>query len=531
MMHGDARAARGAPSMEGWGPGAWLLRWEQDAPGAVAWMSRRLEEDPPEGLEEWVAAFSSVLLRFKGRAPGEDAVRSWVGELPVEWPQQDSGRFVEVPVRYDGPDLEEVARRTGMGVDEVVRRHSGGSYRVRCLGFSPGFGYLEGLDPALHVPRRDTPRERVRVGSVAIGGEHAGVYTVPSPGGWHVLGTTCRRLFDPGAARLADRFVLAAGDRVRFVAVGDGGGVEMDGTRWAAPPVPWLRVRATGAVLGVQDDGRGGWSRFGVPLGGSLDRVAAHWANRLLGNEDGAPVLELAGGGQVLEALMHVTVSVTGADPQGQVQSPNGTARGVRAWSTMALAPGDVVTFRGPRQGTWTYLGLAGGVDAPRVMGSASVNRRAGLGAAPCSGETVAGRASDALLGGGAASRWVNPARLPAMGPGSVRVWPAPQSGWLDDEGRRALFRQPWRVGLRSDRVGYRMEGEPVRLAARRLESEPVLPGTIQLPPDGLPIVTMPDGPTVGGYPKVGWVDPRDMTRLVQAGLGRMVEWAPVGWD
>jgi antagonist of KipI len=75
------------------------------------------------------------------------------------------------------------------------------------------------------------------------------------------------------------------------------------------------------------------------------------------------------------------------------------------------------------------------------------------------------------------------------------------------------------------------MEGEPVRMAPRRLESEPVMPGTIQLPPDGQPIVTMPDGPTVGGYPKVGWVDPRDMTRLVQAGLGRMVEWVPVGWD
>ncbi|MEI6342701.1 MAG: urea amidolyase family protein [Verrucomicrobiota bacterium] len=526
----EGREGQG-PSCVPWGPCAWMVRWDRDADGAVGWMERRLAEDPPEGLEEWVAGFSSVLVKFRGRAPAEDGLRAWMGSMPGSWPALATGKVVEVPVRYDGPDLEEVARRTGLGVDEVVRRHMGGDYRVRCLGFSPGFAYLSGLDPALHVPRRDTPRERVRVGSVAIGGEHAGVYTVPSPGGWHVLGTTRRRLFDPGAARLADRFVLATGDRLRFVASQDAGEEGFDGTRWVAPSSPWLRVRSMGAALGVQDDGRPGWSRFGVPVGGSLDRVAAHWANRLLGNEDGAPVLEMAGGGQVFEVLLHLTVSVTGADAQGFVQSPDGSSRSLRAWATTSLGPGDVVTFRGPRQGTWTYLGLAGGVAAPVVMGSASVNRRAGLGAAPCSGETLSGRSGDALVGGGTASRWVNPARLPARGPGSVRVWPGPQSGWLDAEGLRALFRQPWRVGLRSDRVGYRMEGEPVRMAPRRLESEPVMPGTIQLPPDGQPIVTMPDGPTVGGYPKVGWVDPRDMTRLVQAGLGRMVEWVPVGWD
>lgn len=514
-----------------WGAGAWLLRWEDAAPGAVAWLARRLEEDPPEGTEEWVAAFASVLIRFQGRAPSEPSLLAWLGPPPDAWPHPDTGRVVDVPVRYDGPDLEEVARQSGLGVEEVVRRHAGGDYRVRCLGFSPGFAYLSGLDPALHLPRRPTPRERVRVGSVAIGGEHAGVYTVPSPGGWNLIGTTSRRLFDPGAARLADRFVLGAGDRVRFVPTRDGGEDAFEGTRWRAPASPWLRVRATGAVLGVQDDGRPGWSRFGVPVGGSLDRVAAHWANRLLGNEDGAPVLEMAGGGQVLEALMHLTVSFTGADAQAWVQSPDGSSRPVRGWSTVSLGPGDVLTLRGPRQGTWTYLGLAGGVEAPVVMGSASLNRRAGLGAAPGAGETLAGRARDALLGGGAASRWVDPARLPSRSPGSLRVWPAPQSSWLDAEGRRALFRQPWRISMRSDRVGYRMEGNPVRIAPRRLTSEPVMPGTIQVPPDGQPIVTMPDGPTVGGYPKVGWIDPRDMARLVQAGLGRAVEWVPAGWD
>ena len=125
-------------------------------------------------------------------------------------------RTVVVPVRYDGPDLAEVAELTGLAEDEVVRRHSGALYTVAFTGFAPGFGYLTGLDPALRVPRRDAPRTRVPAGSVAIAGEYAGVYPRATPGGWRLLGRTDVVLFDPDRDPPG---LFGPGDRVRFEAL------------------------------------------------------------------------------------------------------------------------------------------------------------------------------------------------------------------------------------------------------------------------------------------------------------------------
>ena len=125
-----------------------------------------------------------------------------------------TGRVHEIGVRYDGEDLAEVAGRTGLDVAEVVARHAAPLYTVACLGFSRGFPYLEGLDPALWLPRRASPRARVPAGSVAVAAEQAGIYPQATPGGWHLLGTTDAVLFDEAAQPPAR---LAPGDRVRFV--------------------------------------------------------------------------------------------------------------------------------------------------------------------------------------------------------------------------------------------------------------------------------------------------------------------------
>lgn len=126
-----------------------------------------------------------------------------------------SARLVEVPVVYDGEDLASVAALTGLSEAEVVRRHTAPDYVVAFLGFAPGFPYLVGLDPRLHVPRRSSPRTSVPAGSVGLAGPQTGVYPQATPGGWRLIGRTSVALFDVTRDPPA---LLAAGDRLRFVA-------------------------------------------------------------------------------------------------------------------------------------------------------------------------------------------------------------------------------------------------------------------------------------------------------------------------
>lgn len=213
-------------SAESYGPQAWLVRFGRELSvetmaRALA-VSRELETNPPEGLREFTMGYASVLLEFATETAdrGDAAATARVGEIietlrsvPLD---ADAGRSVEIPVVYNGEDLSEVARRTGLAADDVIARHSGRDYRVWLLGFAPGFPYLGVLDEALHLPRRDTPRPRIVAGSVAIAGAQTGIYPSESAGGWHIIGRTAATLFDPEAA---DPFLLHPGDTVRFVAV------------------------------------------------------------------------------------------------------------------------------------------------------------------------------------------------------------------------------------------------------------------------------------------------------------------------
>jgi inhibitor of KinA len=130
-----------------------------------------------------------------------------------------AGKTVEIPVCYGGefgPDLDDVAAHCRMSASDVVSRHCRADYLVHAIGFTPGFPYLGGLPDALRTPRRDTPRQRVPAGSVAIGGAQTGVYPVNSPGGWQIIGRTSVALFNPLRETAS---LLSPGDRVRFRAI------------------------------------------------------------------------------------------------------------------------------------------------------------------------------------------------------------------------------------------------------------------------------------------------------------------------
>ena len=172
-----------------------------------------LVDDPPDGVVDLVPAARTLLLRLEDAADPETVARDVSSRRPQPGRRPDAGR-VEVPVTYDGADLAEVGRLTGLGERGVVEAHTGQEWTVAFCGFSPGFGYLVGEDDRLHVPRRDNPRTRVPAGSVGLAGEFAGVYPRTSPGGWQLLGHTEVRAWDIERDPPA---LLLPGVRVRFV--------------------------------------------------------------------------------------------------------------------------------------------------------------------------------------------------------------------------------------------------------------------------------------------------------------------------
>ena len=171
------------------------------------------ELDPP-GVVELVPAYRTVLIvADPGQAEALDELADRLPGLELPPAEAVAGETVEIPVRYDGEDLPEVAGLTGLAPDEVVRRHTAPEYTVAFLGFSPGFPYLVGLDPALEVPRRDTPRTSIPAGSVGLAGNQTGIYPTATPGGWQLIGRTEVTLFDPARDPPA---LLAPGTRLRF---------------------------------------------------------------------------------------------------------------------------------------------------------------------------------------------------------------------------------------------------------------------------------------------------------------------------
>lgn len=169
------------------------------------------------GVREIVPAYVAVTIHYDLRVTTNQDVRDAVAaalRVAPDLPIAVSNRLVAIPVHYDGPDLVAVAAATRLSEADVIVRHARVEYRVAMLGFVPGFAYLGPLDPALVLPRHPTPRPRVPAGAVAIGGEQTGIYPAATPGGWHLIGHTPIRMFDP--TRDPPAF-LAVGDRVRFV--------------------------------------------------------------------------------------------------------------------------------------------------------------------------------------------------------------------------------------------------------------------------------------------------------------------------
>ncbi len=219
---------QGTPKIELLGEDALLIHFgtsiNADLNARVHGLARRIASARPAWLRDIVPAYASLALfidvsAFSPSVDALDEAATWLQQIIVGEEfvgHMVEGRLVSVNVRYggeDGPDLAALATHAGMSISEVIERHLAVEYRVAMIGFAPGFPYLMGLDPALAMPRLQTPRTRVAAGSVGIGNGQTGIYPRSGPGGWRIIGCTTQALFDP---RRDPPSLLAAGDRVRF---------------------------------------------------------------------------------------------------------------------------------------------------------------------------------------------------------------------------------------------------------------------------------------------------------------------------
>jgi KipI family sensor histidine kinase inhibitor len=468
-------------------------------------------------------------------APLVDAVRGVLDAPPASFPREDGAagaRVVTVPCAFDGPDLDEVARLTGLSSDEVVARLTAEPLTVSVVGFSPGFAYLDGLPPAFaKVPRRDRPRPAVPAGSVALANGHAAVYPMASPGGWQLVGRTALPLFSPDEPPYA---VLAPGDLVQFTVAGAGETAEAPGPvrpSWVPPTRarPVFEVLVPGLRAVVQDDGRRGVAASGVPAAGGADPVSCALANGLAGNAPGAAVLEVTGGGTQLRALGSCHAAVAGAAPAVCVDGTDVSPAG----RLLPLEAGQVLEIGPLARGCRTYVAVAGGFLGPELFGSQSSDELSGLGPGPLGSGAIlyagewAPPLGDHLVDGAATE-------LPAAGPVELRVVPGPHAERFDSGALERAAATSFRAGNDSNRVGLRLRAEQVvewGTASGELDSQPMATGAVQMPPGGEPIVLGPDHATLGGYPVLAVVIAADHGLLGQCGPGTAIRLVPVGFE
>ncbi|MER7664987.1 biotin-dependent carboxyltransferase family protein [Streptomyces sp. NPDC096193] len=282
-----------------------------------------------------------------------------------------------------------------------------------------------------------------------------------------------------------------------------------------------IAVVRAGALSTVQDLGRPGHAHLGVPRSGALDPPAARTVNRLVGNAEGAAVLETTLNGCALRPRCAVTVAVGGAPCPVTVDG-----RPVAWGAPVRVAAGSLVEAGWAARGVRSYLAVAGGFAVEPVLGSRSTDLLSGLGPAPLADGAVLplGRPTGppARLDGGVP--WpAPPAEL------ILRVRLGPRADWFTDGALRTLASGGYRVSASSNRIGLRTHGPALeRARTGELPSEGMVLGAVQVPPDGCPVVFLADHPTTGGYPVVAVVDGRDLPAAAQAAPGTPVRFVPV---
>jgi biotin-dependent carboxylase-like uncharacterized protein len=279
---------------------------------------------------------------------------------------------------------------------------------------------------------------------------------------------------------------------------------------------PAIELTDLTGIATLQDSGRRGFNKFGVPTSGAMDWYAYQAANSLLTNPPNSAVIELGLGEITFHALRNTVLSVTGAGYE--VENYIWT---FPLWTSFYVRAGWTVRVKKTSGGNWAYIAIAGGFDSPVIMNSRSTYLRGGIGSALKAGDILHSFAPAADLLTLAARDFPVNKFMPYSQTPIIKVVPAPQADWFTPEGIRTFYESEYTLSSSFDRMGYRLQGSPIEKAiTQELISEGMTMGSIQIPADGQPIVMMADAPTAGGYPKIANVARASLPLLAQCEAG-----------
>ncbi len=283
-----------------------------------------------------------------------------------------------------------------------------------------------------------------------------------------------------------------------------------------------IEILTTGLPNTVQDQGRPGYLALGIGHGGAMDKEALAVGNVMVGNERTAAGIEVAFFPFRLRAHVDTEVAVTGADCAWTVED-----RACPPWWATTIGAGQTLTLDRPKRDARAYVAFRGGIGLPLVIASRSTDAKAGFGGLDGRGLSRGDRlplaeapAAPPLPKGGVGAV-IDRRRPVGPGPIELRTLPAAEYEAFTPQSREAFVSGDWSVTSEANRMGYRLDGEPLVLAEPlELLSHGIVPGTVQVPPAGQPIVQLADANTCGGYPKIATVIEADLWRLAQAPVG-----------
>lgn len=293
-----------------------------------------------------------------------------------------------------------------------------------------------------------------------------------------------------------------------------------------------LTIRKAGLFTTVQDLGRPGLRRFGISSGGAMDASSFRIANLLVGNPENSAAIEVTMNGPEILFEQSAEIALCGADLSPAV---NGTDAPM--WRPVRIEAGDVLSFGVPKSGCRTYLAVAGGIQVPAVMNSASTLTRAGIGGfcgrALRKGDQLSIGKSGSSANTKVANWCVSPYfRMDSLEDSVIRLLKGRHYALFGADSQERLTTEPFVVTNEADRMGYRLDGPPLTLdQPQELLSEAVIPGIIQVPASGNPIVLMADCQTTGGYPKIGQIAAVDLPVAAQLRPGQQVRFELISME